>query len=76
MCAADHLKNIVPLSMMRSRDFARNYGVLIEDGPLAGICTRAIVVLDENDHVLYSELVPEITQEPNYEKALEAVLKN
>jgi thiol peroxidase len=59
--------------MMRSRKFAKDYGVLIEDGPLAGITARAIVVLDQNDKVLYNELVPEIAQEPNYEAALKAL---
>ncbi|HSX11872.1 MAG TPA: thiol peroxidase [Rhabdochlamydiaceae bacterium] len=73
VCGAEGLKNIVTLSMMRSKDFAKDYGVLIVDGPLAGICARAIVVLDENDRVIYTELVPEITQEPNYKKALESV---
>lgn len=75
MCAAENVANIIALSMMRNKDFAKAYGVLIEDGPLAGICARSVVVLDENDHVVYTELVPEIAQEPNYEKALEAVLR-
>ncbi len=61
--------------MMRSKDFAKNYGVLIEEGPLAGICARAVVVLDENDRVIYRELVPEITQEPNYDAAIAAIKK-
>lgn len=74
-CTQDNLENIVTLSMMRSKDFASKYGVLISDGPLAGICCRAVVVLDENDKVLYSELVEEISQEPNYQKALDALLK-
>jgi thioredoxin-dependent peroxiredoxin len=75
ICSQEHVANIVPLSMMRSKEFAKVYGVLIEDGPLAGICARAVVVLDENDNIIYSELVPEITQEPNYDKALQALLK-
>jgi thiol peroxidase len=75
MCSQEHVENILPLSMMRSKDFAKDYGVLIQDGSLAGICARAVVVLDENDTVVYTELVPEITQEPNYDKALEALLK-
>jgi thioredoxin-dependent peroxiredoxin len=74
-CAAENVANVVPLSMMRSKQFAESYGVLIQDGPLAGICARAVVVLDENNTVLYTELVPEISQEPNYAKALEALLK-
>jgi thiol peroxidase len=59
--------------MMRNRNFAKDYGVLIEDGPLKGITARAIVVLDENDNVKYTELVPEITQEPNYDAAFAAL---
>ncbi|MEE8482590.1 MAG: redoxin family protein, partial [Acidiferrobacterales bacterium] len=62
-------------SMMRNRNFAQDYGVLIQDGPLAGVCARAIVVLDESDRVLYSELVPEIAQEPDYDAALAALTK-
>ena len=62
--------NIIALSMMRSRKFAKDYGVLIENGPLAGITARALVVIDENDKVIHSELVPEIEQEPNYDAAL------
>jgi Peroxiredoxin len=72
-CTSEKLQNVVPLSMMRSRNFAKDYGVLIEDGPLAGITARAVVVLDKNNKVLYTELVPEIVQEPDYEKALAAL---
>ena len=72
-CMAEEIENVIPLSMMRSRDFAKDYGVLIEDGPLSGIAARAILVLDENNEVLYAELVPEIAQEPDYEKAIAAV---
>jgi thiol peroxidase len=57
LCSTDKLENIQTLSMMRSRDFARDYGVLLVDGPLAGIASRAVVVLDENDKILYRELV-------------------
>ena len=72
-CGAEGVDKVVPLSMMRSRNFAKDYGVLIEDGPLAGITARAIVVIDENDKVAYTELVPEIAQEPDYDKALAAL---
>ena len=72
-CTAESVDKVVPLSMMRSRNFAKDYGVLIEDGPLAGITARAIVVLDENDKVVYTELVPEIAQEPDYAAALAAL---
>lgn len=71
-CAAEGVDNAVTLSMMRSRNFAKDYGVLITEGPLAGITARAVVVLDEGDNVVYHELVPEITQEPDYDAALAA----
>ena len=58
---------------MRSRDFGKDYGVLITDGPLAGITARAIVVIDENDTVTYTELVAEVADEPDYDNALAAV---
>jgi thiol peroxidase len=58
---------------MRSRKFAEDYGVLIVDGPLTGITARAVVVLDENDRVLYTELVPEIAQHPDYDQAIAAL---
>ncbi|MBS0652159.1 MAG: thiol peroxidase [Verrucomicrobia bacterium] len=76
MCSQEQVANIVPLSMMRNKNCAGDYGILIQDGPLAGLCARAIVVLDEQSQVVYSELVPEIAQEPNYDKALAALLKS
>lgn len=69
----EDLKNVVMLSTMRSRRFAEDYGVLIADGPLAGITTRAVVVLDEVGHVLHSELVPEIADHPDYDAAIAAL---
>jgi len=73
-CGDEGLDNVVTLSTMRSSDdFARGYGVLITDGPLAGLTARAVVVLDENDTVVHAELVPEIGQEPDYEAALKAL---
>lgn len=74
MCSAENVDNIVTLSMMRSKDFAKDYGILITDGPLAGICARSVVVLDENGIVDYVQLVPEITQEPDYDKVLKALI--
>ena len=59
--------------MMRSKNFAKDYGVLIQDGPLAGVTARAIVVLDENDQVVHTELVGEIAEEPDYAAALNSV---
>ena len=74
-CTTEGLENVVPLSLMRSKKFAEDYGVLLADGPLAGLAARAVVVLDEEDRVVYTQLVPEITQEPDYESALSAVAK-
>nr|VFK37430.1 MAG: thiol peroxidase (atypical 2-Cys peroxiredoxin) [Candidatus Kentron sp. SD]VFK42181.1 MAG: thiol peroxidase (atypical 2-Cys peroxiredoxin) [Candidatus Kentron sp. SD]VFK79710.1 MAG: thiol peroxidase (atypical 2-Cys peroxiredoxin) [Candidatus Kentron sp. SD] len=72
-CGAEGIENVATLSMMRSRDFARDYGILIEDTALAGITARAVIVLDENDKVIYTQLVPEIADEPDYETALKAL---
>lgn len=71
-CSAEGIEHVVSLSMIRSKQFAEDYGVLIEDGPLAGVSARAVVVLDENNKVIYTELVPEIAQEPDYDAALRA----
>jgi thioredoxin-dependent peroxiredoxin len=73
-CGVEGTANVIPLSLMRSRKFAEDYGVLIEDGPLAGITARAVVVLDAGNKVIYTQLVPEIAQEPDYDKALAALL--
>ncbi|ROM48212.1 lipid hydroperoxide peroxidase [Pseudomonas canadensis] len=73
-CGSEGLENVKNLSDFRDSDFAVDYGVSIADGPLKGLTARAVVVLDENNNVLHSELVSEIGQEPNYEAAL-AVLK-
>ncbi|TWC29964.1 thiol peroxidase (atypical 2-Cys peroxiredoxin) [Pseudomonas sp. SJZ079] len=73
-CGAEGLDNVLNLSTMRGTEFLKNYGVAIADGPLAGVAARAVVVLDENDKVLHSELVAEIGSEPNYDAAI-AVLK-
>ncbi len=72
-CVAEGLDNVVTASMMRDKSFATDYGVLITDGPLAGLAARAVLVLDEHDRVVYHELVPEITQEPDYAAALAAL---
>jgi len=72
-CSAEGLNNVVTLSTFRDRNFHAKYGVDITDGPLKGLTARAVVVLDENDKVLHSELVPEIAAEPNYDAALAAL---
>jgi len=72
-CGAEGLKNVVSLSLMRSRNFAKDYGVLMESGPLEGLTARAVVVLDKHNKVLHSELVGEIADEPNYDAALKVL---
>ena len=72
-CGAEGLDNVVTLSTFRNRDFHSKYGVDVADGPLKGLTARGVVVLDENNKVLHSELVPEIKQEPNYDAALVAL---
>ena len=72
-CQAEGTADVKTLSMMRSRNFAKDYGMLIVDGPLAGVTARAALVLDENNKVLHSELVGEIGDEPNYDAAIAAL---
>jgi thioredoxin-dependent peroxiredoxin len=72
-CEAEGLSNVESLTLMRSRNFAKEYGVLMQDGPLAGLVARAVLVLDETNTIKHAELVPEIVQEPNYDAALAAL---
>ncbi len=72
-CSAEGIDNVVTLSAFRSPDFAKSYGMEMEDGPLRGLLARSVVVLDENDKVIYTELVPEIAQEPDYDAAVAAL---
>ncbi|ADN02866.1 thiol peroxidase [Spirochaeta thermophila] len=72
-CKAEGIDNVITLSQLRNKEFGKAYGVEIADGPLAGLLARAVVVLNEHDTVVYTELVPEITREPNYDEALRHV---
>jgi len=72
-CSTEGLENVVTLSLMRSKQFAKDYGVLITDGPLAGVTARAVVVVDGDGKVIYTQLVEEITEEPDYDAALKAL---
>src|SRR5690606_33914487 len=69
-CAAEGLEHVVNLSTVRGQEFLQDYGVAIASGPMVGLAARAVVVLDEQDKVLHSELVGEIGQEPDYQAAL------
>lgn len=71
-CSAEGLTNVVSLSQLRDRSFGVDWGVAITTGKMEGLLSRAVVVLDANNRVVYAEQVPEIKQEPNYAKALEA----
>jgi len=72
-CVAEGLDNVVTLSTLRGGNFMRDYGVQITSGPLAGLCARAVVVLDADNKVLHSQLVGEIKDEPDYAAALAAL---
>lgn len=72
-CAAEGLDNVVVSSTFRNQELEQAYGVLQQDGPLAGLLARAVVVINEAGQVVYTELVPEITQDPNFEAALAAL---
>lgn len=65
-CAAEHLNNVQPVSVFRHTQFGEDYGVTITNGPLAGLLSRAVIVLNESGTIVYIEQVPEITDEPNY----------
>ncbi|MEW5561235.1 thiol peroxidase [Enterobacter asburiae] len=72
-CGAEGLSNVITLSTLRAPDFLQQYGVGIAEGALKGLSARAVIVLDANDNVVLSELVNEITNEPDYAAALEAL---
>ncbi|WP_126722129.1 thiol peroxidase, partial [Escherichia coli] len=72
-CGAEGLNNVITLSAFRNANFLQDYGVGITDGPLKALTARAIVVIDENDDVIFSQLVNEITKEPDYDAALTAL---
>jgi len=76
-CTVEGIENVVPLSDFRNTSsFGEAYGVLMKDGPLQGLLARAVVVINPQGEVVYSELVPEITQEPNYEAVLKVIPKS
>ena len=69
-CSAEGIANVITASELRNRDFGDNYGVRIVDGPLAGLLARAIVAIDTYGKVVYTQMVPEIAQEPDYDAVL------
>jgi thiol peroxidase len=73
-CAAEGIENVIPASVFRNPEFAKNYGVLMLDGPLKGLLARSVVVINPQGIISYTELVPEITQEPDYQKAINSIV--
>ncbi len=69
-CGAEGLDRVITLSEMRGDEFSKTYGVQIVDGPMAGLMARSVVIVDEEGKVTYTELVPEIVHEPDYNSAL------
>ena len=72
-CGAEGIDNAITLSTFRNKKFGKKYGVTIKTGPMKGLLSRAVVVVDEDGKVIYTEQVPEIVEEPNYEAALAAL---
>lgn len=72
-CTTEGLDNVVPLSVFRCKCFEENYGLAITDGPLKGLLARAVIIVNEEGHIVYEELVPEITSEPDYESAISSL---
>lgn len=73
-CTTEGIENVVTASAFRNPEFAKTYGVLMTDGPLKGLLARAVVVIDTQGNVRYTELVPEIAQEPNYQAAINSIV--
>lgn len=72
-CSTEGIKNVITLSGFRDSSFGKAYGMDILDGPMAGLYARSIVIVDESGKVIYTQLVPEISNEPDYDEALAAV---
>lgn len=72
-CEAEGLRDVIPASAFRSPAFAKDYGVQLVDGPLAGLLTRAVIIIDKDGKVRYVDLVDEITHEPRYDEALDVL---
>jgi thioredoxin-dependent peroxiredoxin len=72
-CSTEGITNVITLSGFRDSEFGKAYGINLMDGPLAGLYARSVVVIDEKGKVIYNQLVPEITQEPDYDSAIAAL---
>lgn len=74
-CSIEGLNNVIPLSVFRSPDFKKNYGVICTNGPLKGLTARAVIVINSEGKIIHTELVKNVSEEPNYQKALESLSK-
>lgn len=74
-CAANDIENVIAASAFRSPSFAQDYGLLIVDGPLEGLLARAVIVIDTDGRIMYSQLVDEVTNEPDYDAVLKVLKK-
>ncbi|MFO7869797.1 MAG: thiol peroxidase [Bacteroidales bacterium] len=72
-CGAEGIENVVTLSDFNTADFGKNYGLLMEDGPLKGLHSRVVIVLNTDGNIVYTEQVPDIAQEPNYDEVLKVL---
>ena len=73
-CSTEGIENTIALSTYRDQSFAKDYGVLMNDGPLKGLNSRAVVVINPQGEVIYNQMVPEITEEPNYDSAIDSIV--
>ena len=73
-CTTEGINNVVTASVFRNPEFAEKYGVLMIDGPLKGLLARAVIIVNPEGNISYIELVPEITQEPNYQAAINSIV--
>ena len=73
-CSAEGIENVITLSTFRDNAFGNDYGLLMSDGPLNGLLARAVVVVNPEGEVVYTELVPEIAQEPDYQSAINSIV--
>lgn len=73
-CTTEGIKNVIPASVFRNPEFAENYGVLMIDGPLKGLLSRAVIIINPKGYISYTELVPEISVEPDYQAAINSIV--
>jgi thiol peroxidase len=73
-CSAEGIENVITLSTFRDNDFGKDYGLVMNNGPLRGLLARAVVVIDSEGKVLHTELVSEIAQEPDYQSAINSIV--